>query len=313
MAIHHATSSASTRRPSRPRRIGRFLSRLVIVGVLLLLGTVVTAFAASEWKARRTFNVPTHAFTAPSTAAAAARGKRLATVRFCQDCHGEGLVGRVMLDEAAVGRIAAPNLTTGGAGARLSDTDWERAVRHGVRRDGTGLLIMPSHEFASLTDEDLGDIIAYARSVPSSTAQHGALKLGPVLRALDLGGKVSVYAAAEIDHTAPHTASLPEEPTREYGKYLASTCTGCHGPGLSGGPIPGAPPDWMAAANITPTGIGHYSYDDLARLLRTGMRPAGTKVNDLMPWKFTRSFNDVELRALWAYLQSVPPKPFGQR
>jgi hypothetical protein len=30
-----------------------------------------------------------------------------------------------------------------------------------------------------------------------------------------------------------------------------------------------------------------------------------------MPWKLTREMNDDEIRAVWNYLQTVPPKPFG--
>jgi hypothetical protein len=37
--------------------------------------------------------------------------------------------------------------------------------------------------------------------------------------------------------------------TAEHGKYVAKMCIGCHGLGLAGGKIPGAPPQWPAASN----------------------------------------------------------------
>lgn len=50
---------------------------------------------------------------------------------------------------------------------------------------------------------------------------------------------------------------------RRLGRALAIAgavpCTGCHGAHFGGGAIPGAPPDWPAARNITPhptAGIG---------------------------------------------------------
>jgi hypothetical protein len=32
-----------------------------------------------------------------------------------------------------------------------------------------------------------------------------------------------------------------------------------------------------------------------------------------MPWQVYRHLNDLELGALWAYLQSLPPRRFGGR
>jgi mono/diheme cytochrome c family protein len=91
-------------------------------------------------------------------------------------------------------------------------------------------------------------------------------------------------------------------------------CTGCHGPGLSGGPIAGGPPDWPPAANLTPTGLGHYTEADFIRALREGVRPGGVPIDAAMPVaRITRHMTDVELRALYAYLRSVPPRPYGSR
>jgi cytochrome c553 len=102
-----------------------------------------------------------------------------------------------------------------------------------------------------------------------------------------------------------------------YGKYLAVTCTGCHGEGLSGGAIPGTPPDWPPAANLTPdeaTGLGGWTEADFFRALREGKRPDGTDLQgDFMPWKLTAKMTDDEIRALWMYLQTLPAKAEGGR
>lgn len=282
------------------------------LGVALLAGAGV--YGTYERRAHDHFTVPAHRLVVPDgDPAAIARGRHLATVRACAGCHGPGLAGHVEIDEPLILRIAAPNLTRGGRGAALTDADWERAVRHGVRRDGTPLFVMPAGEHNGMSDEDLGAIVAYARSLPAVPTTPPGSRAGPVARALHVAGTIQLFSAAEIDHARPHPARVPPEPTARYGAYLATMCTGCHGAGLGGGSIPGAPPEWKPAANLTPTGIGHYTRDDFVRALRTGRRPGGTAIDSAMPWRLTREMTDVELDALYAYLRTVPPRPYGSR
>jgi hypothetical protein len=67
--------------------------------------------------------------------------------------------------------------------------------------------------------------------------------------------------------------------------------------------------------NITPheTGIKLYTEADFMRLLDTGVKRDGKPLNPFMPIGVLRAMNDVERKALWAYLQALPPKPFGGR
>lgn len=285
---------------------------LACLAGFVLLGACVM-FGLSERRARHRFSVPEHSIAVPNDSATIARGQHVTTIRGCVDCHGGDLAGRVVLDDPAVGRLVGANLTRGGRGAELGVRDWERAVRHGVRPDSTSLLIMPAHEFTSMSDEDLAAIVAYARSLPAVRVVPPSTRAGPVVRALHLMGDFVLLPAEQIDHAKPHPSRVPIEPTARYGRYLAAGCTGCHGPNLSGGKIPGAPPDWRPAANITPTGIGHYTEADFIRALRTGRRPGGTAIDTLMPWRLTREMTDVELRAMYAYLQTVPAREYGIR
>jgi mono/diheme cytochrome c family protein len=283
----------------------------VLVLVVVAVGTV---YGISERRFRSTFTLPEHPLVVSQDAANIARGEHMATVRGCVECHGAGFRGATVLDQPMIGRLAGPNLTMGGRGAELEPRDWERAVRHGVRRDGKPLVFMPSSEFSVLTDEDLAAIIAYARSVPPVRQVAPSTYAGPMLRTMYVAGQVKLLAAEEVQHSRTHDAKLQPEPTVAYGKYLASGCTGCHGDGFSGGKIPGAPPEWGPAANITPAGIGKWSASDFATALRTGRRPDGSAIDStLMPIKLLRHMDDTELSALYAYLQSVPPKPYGNR
>jgi mono/diheme cytochrome c family protein len=295
------------------RTILRWTARALAGLVSLVVAALLAVYAISEWRMRAHFDVPEHPFTVHSDSATVAEGRRIATIRGCVECHGANLAGTIMVDDPVLGRLAPANLTMGGRGAALDDRDWERAVRHGVRRDGTPLLIMPAHEMSGMSDADLGAIVAFARSLPAVTAAQPTMRAGPLVRALYLARQVMLLPAEEIDHAKPHPATMVAEPTARFGAYLGAGCIGCHGPTLSGGPIPGGPPDWKPAANNTPTGIGRYTEADFFRVLREGKRPDGSPVDPQMPYRLTKSMTDVELRALYAYLRTVPARAYGNR
>ncbi|WP_411279101.1 c-type cytochrome, partial [Gemmatimonas sp.] len=138
--------------------------------------------------------------------------------------------------------------------------------------------------------------------------------IGPVIRAMWMAGKVDPVPAAVIAHDAPHLKVAPMGNTVEAGTYIAQNgCAGCHGATYSGGPIPGGPPDWKPAANITPTGIGHYSLENFRTIMREGKRPDGSAVDSMMPVKATRQMSDDEIESVYKFLKTLPPKPFGNR
>jgi mono/diheme cytochrome c family protein len=177
--------------------------------------------------------------------------------------------------------------------------------------------MMPSLEYWHMSDRDLGHIIAYVKSLPPVTRELPSQEprlLGKVLHVFEV---FPAYSAELIDHDAPRPAEPAVGPTREYGAYLAvGTCVGCHGEGMSGGPIPGAPPDMGTPANLTlhATGLAGWSRDDFVRAMREGKRPDGRELStEQMPWQNFRHFTDVELDALWAHLSELPPRPHGDR
>ena len=142
-----------------------------------------------------------------------------------------------------------------------------------------------------------------------------ACALGPLGRALLVAGQLSILVA-EKTLAMPYPAAVPSGPTAEYGRYLAgfSGCLGCHGPGLSGGHVDG-PPDTPPASNLTPdsTGIQKWTEADFERALRHGVRPDGRPIDVFMPWPNFSGMTDDEVRALWLFIRSMPPKPFGNR
>jgi len=85
---------------------------------------------------------------------------------------------------------------------------------------------------------------------------------------------------------------------------------------LSGGKIPGGPPEWPAAANLTPgEGSAMARYQDVQQftaMLRSGTRPDGSAIQ-VMPFETLRELNEVDAQAVYAYLQTVAAKSFGGR
>jgi mono/diheme cytochrome c family protein len=301
----------------RFRSILRWSARIVSGVLVLVVVAVGSVYAFTEHRLGRKFVVPRHALVLPDDPGAVARGERIATVKGCNDCHGPVLQGTTLLDDPAFGRVSAPNIGPGRPGGQLEPVDWELAVRHGLRRDGSALLIMPAHEFHSMTDEDLGSIVVWSRALPATVSSLPAQRVGPVARVAYAIGKLPLMSAEMIEHDVTHLSRLEPAITKEYGKYAAAGCVGCHGENYSGGPIPGTPSSWKAPKNITPdsaTGIGTWTEEDFVVALRTGKRPDGRMIDtSAMPVRMTMRMTDVELRAAYRFLRSLPARPYGNR
>ena len=253
---------------------------------------------------------------AAALARAVARGEHLVATRVgCNGCHGADFGGNVMVDQALVGYWAAPNLTAGNGGVTkgFSSADWDRAVRHGVRHTGQSSS-MPTTEFVNLSDHELSDIVAYIRSRPPVDRVIKPIGIGPVFSFLVAFG-ADALPAFKTDHWKSHPVEPPiEAASVELGAHIAQVCRGCHGDSLSGGKIAGDP-NMPVVANITPheTGLKGWTEADFFRALREGKRKDGTDIKPQMPWKAYGQMNDVELKAVWAYLQTVPPVEKGKR
>lgn len=294
----------------------------IVLGALLgliVIGLIVIYFN-SQSRLTHVFNVPEEQVNIPTDAASVENGKHIFQFRGCEACHGENLQGKVYLDDPAVGQVISTNLTTGkgGVGSDMSDADWVRAIRHGVRKDGTGLLFMPSTEFYYLSDDDLGDVIAYVKSVAPADHEQASSQVSFVGRIVMTLVKGITFIPAEL---IPHEAARPTAPTvgitPEYGAYLTQSCHVCHGPTMSGGVIPGLPASWPPAPNLTFGGgsaLPTWTEDEFINTIRTGVTPTGKELRaQYMPWGSYKFMSDDELKAVWAYLQSLPKLEFGNR
>ena len=201
-------------------------------------------------------------------------------------------------------RLPGPNLTRGkgGIGSHYSDADWIRALKHGLRRDGSPLVVMPSQWFSELTASDMAAMIAYLKTVPPVDRELPSLRVGPMGRLLVMSDP-KLIPAQLIDHAKPLVAAAPVELVAR-GEQLAGIagCRSCHLADLTGG---GGPPP--GSANITPVGIGAWTKEDFFRTLRTGRTPDNRTLSESMP-RALGNMSDEELDAIWAYLKTVPPK-----
>ena len=282
----------------------------------LLLVALGGARAASASKESATYEVELADIAIPSDAASLAEGERLFISRGCGggDCHTADGGGHVMMSDGPFGTISASNLTL--VAADFTGRDWDRAVRHGMRADGRSLVFMPAGDFVDMPDRELGLIAAYVRSLPRVERALPATDVGMLARVIDLSDGFELFPASAIDHAAVSRPDAEPGRTAEHGAYLARLCTGCHGAGFAGGPIPGAPPELGTPRNITfdESGLAGWTEDQFRVAMREGRTPDGGELNRTqMPWPELGRMTDDELGAIYLYLQSVPHRPEGAR
>ena len=288
-----------------------------LVGLLVLAFAVLYIIGTVQWnRLHGQYDVPVETLAIPTDQASIGRGEHIATIHMCRHCHMDNLSGQTAGAPAIV-TLVVPNLTSGagGVGASNKDEDWVRAIRHGVGQDGRGLVLMPSKVFYYLNDDDLGDLVAYLKSLPPVDNEQPATDLGPIGRVMLALGQLPPEVmpnVTQIDHDAARPAALQPGLTVEYGKYLATTCTLCHGENLNGQTVREGPNVYVAL-NLTRGGemIG-WSEEQFIATMRTGMKPDGRVLNEFMPWKYFGQMTDDELKAVWMYLQSLPPLPQGK-
>jgi cytochrome c553 len=282
------------------RRLG------ILLAVSAVLACAATAFIylATEPLIRKIHEVPGRSIQIPTDPGSIAEGKRLATIRGCFDgCHGPGIEGGEFLDIPWITRLVAPNLTQ--IAASHTDAELEKVIRHGVRKNGKSVWGMPSSMFYHLSDEDLGRIIAFLRSVPVSEGPETEVWIGPLWRLelarwrLGMLDDLYLPLAEEIGRDAPWIKRDIEPAERNRGRYLAVTvCSECHGMRLRGD-VEGSTPNLAIVAA--------YSEVDFFRLMRTAT-PLGGRQLGLMGMVARKRFahlTDDEIRALYSYLHAM--------
>ncbi|MBL8056887.1 MAG: cytochrome c [Anaerolineales bacterium] len=297
--------------------LGRWAG-VVSAGLLtaILVAVLGLALRGFYWLNERHAN-PVADLRVAGTPAQIARGEQLAHT--CVSCHAPGdqlpLSGvnfAVKFDLPPLGTLYAPNLTPGGDIDGWTDGEVVRAIREGVHKTGRSLLVMPTSNYRHMSDADAQAIVAYLRSQPATGGPTPTNQLN-LLGALFLN--LAEYLSAQ-----PPVGSVPSPRpgSLEEGQYLVKilNCHECHGDRLQGkvddglpGPTPGP--------NLTHI-VPQWTEEQFLHFFNTGELPGGGKVPILtlpsgfsqprMPWPSVRAATtDDELKAIYAYLSSLPP------
>lgn len=203
-----------------------------------------------------------------------------------------------------------------------TDRQIHDAMVAGISRDGSNILpVMPFEAYSGMAEEDLRALIAYLRTLkPVKKATPPIKTWVPFIRSL----VTSVYL--KIFGRFSGSPALAPKSGIERGRYLAnhvSLCGDCHTPrNFIGVPkrslyLAGASAETgflgEDVPNITPdpeTGIGDWKREDIAYLLRTGIKPDLDNVQGLMAEVVEhgyKSMTEEDALAIADYLKSIRP------
>jgi mono/diheme cytochrome c family protein len=240
----------------------------------------------------------------------------------CGNCHtpigpngpemDKELTGRVVEQNEAFTAVA-PNLTAAGEIAGWSDVELARAIREGLRPDGS--LIgppMPFTMYRGLSDEDVMSMVMFLRTLPAAPS--------------DLPKSVyNIPLPPAYGPPVDSVAAVPQGVTIEYGAYLAGPvahCMECHTPMGPQGPLIGTnlgqggfefhgPWGTSVASNLTSSddGLAGYTDAEIAAMIVEGKRPDGSPMLPPMPYGYLAAMTPDDLAAVILYLRSLPPLP----
>jgi mono/diheme cytochrome c family protein len=258
------------------------------------------------------------------------RGKYLFDAANCVGCHtdtksgGARLAGGKAID-TPFGAYFSRNITpdpTYGIG-NWSDRDFLRALRQGISPSGAHYFpAFPFPAFTGMTDRDILDIKAYLMTQDAVALPN---KPHDVPFPFDVRATMVLWRLLYFSE-----GPLEPDPTRSAewnrGAYLAnavSHCGECHTPRnflgalnnarrFAGARLAG--PAAKRVPNITPhasDGIGAWSLDDIATVLKTGMTPDGDFVAAPMSEvvEGTARLTDSDRQSIAIYLKSLAAQP----
>jgi mono/diheme cytochrome c family protein len=273
--------------------------------------------------------------TAPaaSTPAASAdqvsRGEYLAHAADCVACHsapgGAAYAGGRGMG-SPLGTIYATNITPDKATGIGDYTlqDFERALRHGIARDGHRLYpSMPYPSYAKVTDEDIAALYAYFMGRVKPVSQPNR---SPDIRwPLNMRWPLAIWDGLFVDDGV-YRPDANHDAAWNRGAYLIQSlghCGACHTPrgwffeeqGLTQAKsayLSGAPLDNWSAADLTGDtsfGLGSWSEADVATFLKTGHNGAGAAFGSMIDViNYSTQLMTAEDDAAMAhYLKSLAP------
>ena len=247
----------------------------------------------------------------------------------CAGCHGSEdgkLAGKYMTDMPAfVGKINSPNITNSienGIG-KYTREQLKTLLRTGIKSNGKrSFPLMPY--FPLMADDDIEGIIDFLKS-SDYAVQASEQKFGP--QKLKFAGRMFAKSI-KAGKMPQNKIELPDTNNHlEWGRYLVDAvyhCYECHSGTMKvnhenprktkkynagGAKMADMEGRKVFAKNITPhkeTGIGEWTLDDFTKLIRSGVRKNGRNVR--MPMIPLPMLSDNDIKSIYTYLMSVPPK-----
>ena len=300
------------------RRLKKILKWTGLVLLFLVLGITVTVMARQNLK----YESPYPAITASADTNVILRGKHLVFgAAHCANCHSTAnadsllnlgqdvpLSGGFVFD-LPVGKIYSKNITPDketGIG-KYTDAEIARTLRYGVHPNGTVVFdFMPFH---NMSDEDLTAIISYLRAqkpVRNEVPDHSLNMLGKAVKA---------FVVKPVGPNGEVPKEVAADSTAAYGKYLANSianCSGCHTQRTLSGEFTGEPfaggneIDGFITPNVTTDSSSRiYGWSEKNFVDRFRMGRLVPK--SPMPWTAFKRMTDTELKAIYAYLKTIPP------
>lgn len=269
-----------------------WIGRIALLLVALVAIALAVLYGWSEYELRRVRAVAERPVAIAQTPEAVAEGGRLGFTFGCRACHGREAHGQILVDDLMFGRLAAPGFAR--VARTMSDAELVRAIRQGVRKNGSTLLLMPSHVYVNMADDDVAKIVAWIRSLPESPNDvPEQMRLGPVARWLLLSGQFKPEAQRRV--------RAPERRPAFAGAYIVKAiCAYCHDlhqPRLK-------QDTGEVAPALAPIGA---AYDSLAfaRLLRTGRGMSNRRLGSMREASRDGFFalTDAEIVAIQDYLK----------
>ncbi|ARP86716.1 c-type cytochrome [Bordetella genomosp. 9] len=264
------------------------------------------------------------------------QGEYLARAGDCVACHttkdGKPFAGGLPFD-TPIGTIYSTNITPDkdtGIG-NYTYEDFDRAVRHGVAKDGSSLYpAMPYTAYAKVRPEDVKALYAYF--------MHGVQPVSQANRDNDIPWPLSMRWPLRIwramfapepvgDDAAAAPAGAGADAQVLRGKYLVEGlghCSSCHTPRgfalqekaltdadgtafLSGGVVEG----WLAKnlRGDVNSGLGSWSKEDIVAFLKGGRNGHSAAFGGMaqVVQDSTQHMSDADLNAIAAYLKTLSP------
>lgn len=282
-----------------------------LIGLVLVSGLVMVLVGNS--RLNKTYDFPPSELVLPTDEASLELGKHRVD-SLCAGCHGPDLGGiEKWFDAGPLGTVDSANLTSGegGVGATYTTEDFVRAIRHGIDAESKPIFMPAVYSTSYLSDEELAAIIAYLQTLPPVDHTTNGANFTPLAKIMLVAGVLPQLPVEVVSH-ATHVEAVPAGPTAEFGKYIVDThdCRLCHGQELNGGPFPD-PTKTKISPNLTPGGeVAFWTEEEFMTTIRTGVTPGGHELDpEFMPWKDYGKFYDDELKAIYAYLKTVPSLP----